>query len=168
MRYRPLGQMGVPHLLRHWAIFKRNKAIVQARMLSGRYRTEALCSHWTSNKAGHCLLYSCKGHNIKDDITHILVECESLSSTRNNMKALFSNFMMSHTHTIPVLQKFFLSTDATFQTQFLLDCSILPDIIILQQTIGHQILDDLFYLTRSWCYAIHRERLKNLNRWNPQ
>ena len=31
------------------------KAVVQARMLSGRYRTEMLRRHWSENKEGHCL-----------------------------------------------------------------------------------------------------------------
>ena len=84
------------------------------------------------------------------------------------MMAFFTSFMMSHPHTVSVIKKFLKSTDVTFQTQFLLDCSVLPDIILLQQKLGFQILEDLFYLTRSWCYAIHRERLKILNRWNPQ
>ena len=39
--------------------YEENKTTVQARMLSGRYRTEALCSHWSSNTEGLCLLTSC-------------------------------------------------------------------------------------------------------------
>ena len=31
-----------------------SKAIQQARLLSGRYRTESLCSHWSKNKDGWC------------------------------------------------------------------------------------------------------------------
>ena len=36
-----------------------NKAVVQARMLSGRYRSEGLCRFWSANPNGYCLLQSC-------------------------------------------------------------------------------------------------------------
>ena len=45
-------------------------ATVQAQMLSGRFRTEKLCSHWSKNKAGVCLLSEDCSLEI-DDIKHI-------------------------------------------------------------------------------------------------
>ena len=35
--------------------YETEKACVQARMLSGRFRTEELARHWTTNKDGYCL-----------------------------------------------------------------------------------------------------------------
>ena len=35
-------------------------------------------------------------------------------------------------------------------------------------TQGPKILDDLFYLTRTWCFSVHRYRMKMLGRWNFQ
>jgi hypothetical protein len=36
------------------------------------------------------------------------------------------------------------------------------------QAHGPAILDDLFYLTRIWCFSVHRHRMKMFGRWNFQ
>ena len=36
------------------------------------------------------------------------------------------------------------------------------------QANGKQILDELYYFTRTWCFTIHRQRMKMLGRWNFQ
>ena len=45
---------------------------------------------------------------------------------------------------------------------FLLDPSVLPEIIALTQDHGNEILNTVFYLTRSYCFSIHKSRLKLL------
>jgi hypothetical protein len=66
-------------------------ASVQAAMLSGWYRTEALCSHWSKNKRGVCLLSDfCS--NTMDDINHILTSCP-LDETRNNLIKYTENYL---------------------------------------------------------------------------
>ena len=142
-----------------------NKAIIQARMLSGRYRTERLCRFWSSNPNGSCLLPSCSDANMSDDIRHILIECPSLSPARGRLISFCEKLADDH----PILRKLifqFLYTSSTpFQTQFLLDCSSLACVIELQQSYGFYVLDRLFYLSRTWCYSIHRDRLRLLERW---
>ena len=64
--------------------FEVNKAIIQARMLSGRYMTDQLSRHWTHNKAGLCLLSGCNGYSV-GSLEHILLECPALQSTRKKM-----------------------------------------------------------------------------------
>ena len=49
------------------------KAIIQAKMLSGRYRTERLSRFWSKNKEGFCLLPSCHGNMVHEDLEHILI-----------------------------------------------------------------------------------------------
>ena len=44
--------------------------------------------------------------------------------------------------------------------QLLLDCSSLPPVISAAQIYGEQISNDLFYIGRTWCFAIHCELLK--------
>ena len=46
--------------------------------------------------------------------------------------------------------------------QFLVDPSVLPLVIILRQEHGEEVINSLFYLTRTFCYSIHRCRLKLL------
>jgi hypothetical protein len=51
------------------------KATIQAKMLSGRYRTERLMRFWSKNKEGLCLLPSCSELHLQEDLEHILVHC---------------------------------------------------------------------------------------------
>ena len=143
-----------------------NKAVVQARLLSGRYRTESICRFWSNNPNGFCLLTACSEHQTKEDVTHMLITCPSLSATRSRLRTFLKSFADNHPVVLPVVSTFLDSSDSIYQTHFILDCSTLPEIIILKQEHGFYILEDLFYLTRTWCYSIHRERLKLLGRWN--
>ena len=143
-----------------------NKATVQARMLSGRYRTEALCSHWTSNTEGGCLLPSCTRTITLEDVGHILLECESLRGIRTKMESFIAKYISTRNNIYDIAKNFLFSDDLNAKTQFLLDCSCSPDVITSSQLHGNQVLIDLFYLTRTWCYALHRERLRLLGRWH--
>ena len=54
--------------------------------------------------------------------------------------------------------------------QFLLDWSVIPELIAaVQDQIhdGDDILHHLFHLNRTWVYTLHKERMKLLGRWNP-
>ena len=146
--------------------YETNKAIVQARMLSGRYRTEGLCRFWSTNPEGTCLLPECSHLLAKEDITHILITCKSLAEVRNRLIKFFTSYSNKNPYLSSIISEFLVSTDTTFQTQFLLDCSTLPEVIILRQTYGFHILESLFYITRTWCYSLHRERLRKLDRWS--
>jgi hypothetical protein len=93
-------------------------ASVQAKMISGRFRTELLCSHWLN---------------------------------------------------LPVIKKIaleFCSPTSPHFCQFLLDCSVLPPVILAVQEHGINILDQLFQLTRTWVYTLHKARMRKLCRWN--
>jgi hypothetical protein len=50
--------------------------------------------------------------------------------------------------------------------QLLLDCSVIPEVIASSQSHGEQVLSDLFYFSRTWCFSVHRERMKRLGKWN--
>ena len=140
-------------------------ALVQARMLSGRYRTERLARFWSKNKSGCCLLPTCTGLKKSEDIEHILVHCGSLSTTRTGL-ILFTEKYGSD---LPAVVKEILSTFCNLShpnfVQFLLDCTVLPKVISAVQLHGECILNPLLRVTRSWCYSLHRERLKLLGRW---
>ena len=141
-----------------------NKAIIQAQMLSGRYRTESLCRYWSANPGGFCLLKLCL--NTKEDLTHILITCPALDNTRSRLVSFFKQYAVKNNVIHNMVTTFLESTDLAYRTQFLLDCSTIPEIILLKQNHGFYILNHLFYLSRSWCYSIHRERLRQLGKWN--
>ena len=140
------------------------KAGIQALFLSGRYRTETLCSHWSSNPGGYCLCPSCTDKHIPEDEEHIFLHCGSLSNTRHSL----AQFTVAYSKKVPHLSNIlltFTSPSHPLFVQFMLDCSVIPDVISLAQEHGDGVLSDLFKVTRAWCYSLHRERLKILGRW---
>ena len=142
------------------------KACTQARLLSGRYRTELLSSHWSSNPGGYCLCPSCDGLFIPEDIEHIFLHCDSLGTTRLRL----SNFTMKYAQDVPLLCSTILELTKPCNPlflQFLLDCSVIPKVISLCMEHGNVVLHHMFKVSRTWCYSLHRERLKLLGRWNP-
>ena len=56
------------------------KAVIQAKMLSGRYRTDQLLRHFSEND-GFCSL--CKNEDTTGSIEHLLTQCPVLTDTRN-------------------------------------------------------------------------------------
>ena len=64
-----------------------NKSTILARMISGRYRTEMLCSHWSSNKLGFCEAETCV--ETEGDLEHLLVTCPALKPDRDRIHKLW-------------------------------------------------------------------------------
>ena len=141
------------------------KAQVQALFLSGRYRTEKLSRFWSENPDGYCLCPSCKGLGIQEDLSHILLHCASLAPTRRNLATYTASSARVQPHLSQILLTFTTPSHPMF-IQFLLDCSCIPQVILLTQQHGKPALYQLFKITRTWCYSIHRERLKLLGRWS--
>ena len=129
-------------------------------MLSGCYRTDKLLRHF-SDIDGSCSL--CKDENIMGSIEHLLVHCSALTNTRINLIAnLAKNTNITEETKCLIKMHFNTSED---QMQLILDPSVLPRVISLKQTDGHQVLNELFSFSRSWCYSIHKVRLKLLGSW---
>ena len=68
-------------------------------------------------------------------------------------------------NTLALVKYFFGKNSIELVMQFLLDCSTIPEAIRCAQDHGCCIYDNLFYLSRTWCFAHHRERLKRLGKW---
>ena len=140
-------------------------ASIQAIMLSGRYRTELLCSNWSSDTDGNCQAPSCKGSAQPEDLRHILAVCNSLALVRVNLLSFTTKYCQKYPAIKPIIETYCSPTHPLF-CQFLLDCSVLPDIIRARQVTGPDLMSHLFRVTRTWCYCIHKARLKTLNRWH--
>ena len=136
------------------------KAIIQCKMLSGRYRTELLSSHWSSNVNGYCLIPLCT--SVPETLEHILLWCPSYQHVREQLQSLW----LSTPHPlIKHLTSLILSGSPQDLMQFLLDPSTHPHLILLNQRYGDQPMKIVFHLTRTWCFSIHKERAKLLGRW---
>ena len=73
--------------------FEVRKAVVSARMLSGRYRTDILISHWNnSNPLGLCRLPGCEGET--GTLTHILLHCPALGEARARALSHWKAFLV--------------------------------------------------------------------------
>ena len=138
-----------------------SKAVVQAQFLFSRYRSEHLCRHWSKNTQGWCLSSTC--YRQSETIEHILVTCPAHSEARNRLQRLW---LSSADPLILKLASDALSSPPNSFLQFVLDCSTVPAVIAANQTYGKKVFQSLFHLTRTWCFTIHKERMKMLDRWN--
>ena len=139
-------------------------ATVQAQMLSGRFRTEELCSNWSQNKSGVCLLSS-ECSSTVENLQHILSECSALQPTRDKLYKFSEDYSKKFPVITELVRSLCKQSSPSF-SQFLLDCSSLPSVIIAVQLHGDEIYHHLFHITRSWVYSLHKTRMKLLGRWN--
>ena len=143
--------------------FEVRKAVIVARMLSGRYRTDRLARHWSrTNPSGLCKLLGCTGKEM-GDLQHILLYCPALSVTRSSQLKLWSKLMASRQYLSPIIAPLTLQ-EGTF-VQLLLDPSSIPSVISANQ-VRSDVLPCCFYLSRTWVYAIHLKRTKLQKLWN--
>ena len=138
-----------------------HKAVVQAKMLSGRYVTDKLARHWRQNTSGICSIPGCTGQDI-GSLEHMLLFCPALSDVRHRVIQLCHR-VSSESEVLKNILSFYLNGQTTdIVMQFLLDCSVLPAVIKLRQNGSTDIVENLFYITRTWCYSIHRSRMTKI------
>ena len=142
------------------------KACCQARMISGRFRSCWLTRHWSGDKSGSCSLTSCRLNPTPGTLSHIIIECEDLSPARQRIFSLWADYLKDKPYLLPVVRRYTVECSVSEHLQFVLDCSVLPDVIVLHQKLGKMVHDSLFYLTRSLCYSIAKTRSKLLGNWN--
>ena len=141
--------------------FEVNKAIVQAKMLSGRYVTDKLSRHWSHNKSGICCLPGCSGQET-GSLEHLMLFCPALSTTRSSLLDLSLSVASESNLISDIILSAINEPSVEIRMQFLLDCSSIPAVQRLKQSSNHHFISRLFYLTRTWCYSIHRARMTKL------
>ena len=94
---------------------------------------------------GHCKLSpTCQ---VTEDTNHILRTCSALRQTRDKLM----NFTETYCTCQPVvgtLVRTYCKTECRLFCQFLLDCSVLPDVIAAVQMHGEVVLTHLFNISR--------------------
>ena len=134
--------------------------ITQLRMLSGRYRVGSLLRHFSATNSGICEL--CESET--EDLPHLLVpRCPKLQNRREALLEFSFSILSKSEEAMNIFDKLMASNEHT-KVQFLLDCSVFPEVIHASQK-DSKLLSLLFKVTRTWCYSMHRARLKMLNRW---
>ena len=139
--------------------FEVNKTMIQARMLSGMYITDQLAIYWrTQNPAGFCLLPGCSNQTV-GSLEHILLQCPAMHITRRTMLNICHDIREKFPEIRNFMNAVLTTNHPEIMVQFLLDCYTLPSVILLQQTFGPEVLKPLFYVSRRWCYSVHRKRM---------
>ena len=106
------------------------------------YGFSVLSRHWSANPNGHCLFPSCNRLGISEDVEHILLYCPSLSKTRASLAKFTLDYSRDQPHIQSTLLTYKNPTNPLY-VQFLLDCSVIPEVISLTQVHGK---DTLFKL----------------------
>ena len=141
------------------------KARIQLLFLANQYPTNSNTRHWSvRNPLGFCTHPPCLEKRIVETREHILLECPAYVNTRHNqfLMCLETKNPVAH----QIITRVFFSYSTRMLMQFLLDCSVMSDVISAVQKSGNLLLKDLFFLTRSWCFALHRQRMRRLGCWN--
>ena len=125
-------------------------ATVQAQMLSGRYRTESLYSHWRIHSKGVCLL-SPACSTTTEDLQHILSNCCVLTLTRDKLMDFTVKYCSQVPTCISQLIHEYTNIANKYFHQFLIDCSTLPAVISATIAHGPDVHHHLFNITRTWC-----------------
>jgi hypothetical protein len=133
------------------------KAVSQARLLSGRYRVEALSCHWTPwNRNGLCSLPDCWGTDSSHQgtVEAFLLSCPSLGAARTALEQYTVN-QIEENGVVQAVVHQCLEDDSV---QFWLDCSTMPSVISAVQQHGEGLLAALFKLSRNYCHGFHEAR----------
>ena len=143
--------------------FEVKKAVISARMLSGRYRTDRLTRFWSkSNPRGLCRLPGCTGE--EGSIQHILLFFPALAPSRTKQIKHWSSFLVPRPWLFPVVAHYTLGSPEQ-HLQFLLDPSTLP--LVISSSREHpDILRSSLYLSRTWNFVLYLEREKTMKQWN--
>ena len=141
--------------------FEVHKAVVQARMLSGRYITDRLSRHWRHNKTGICTIPGCTGLDI-GSLEHYLLFCPALSQARSKVVSLMEKVAAESDLIGNIFEKAFTNQTPEHTVQFILDCTSFPDIILLEQSGNISLVSRIFHVCRTWCYTLHRSRMNKL------
>ena len=142
--------------------YETNKACIQAKYLSGRFRTDKLLSHFSKANSIFCQLHP--EQPMVGDLEHHLVLCPALEERRSLLFEYWDSLTSCSTPCRDIITNIKSSPLKIF-IQFILDCSVLPQVISATQKHGDVILNTLFKATRTYCYSMYRERLKRLDRW---
>ena len=108
-----------------------------------------------------CLIPGCSTQDV-GSLEHLLLHCTALEEPRNRMIELCLDVVKDAPVLRDLIQDVLHNPDYNQLMQLLLDCSVLPCVITLKQSHGLDLLHHLFYISRNWCYSIHRKRMNLL------
>ena len=140
-----------------------SKSTTLAVMMSGRYRTDYLCRHWSQdNISGFCRAATCS--QVLGTLEHLLISCPFHDPTRTSLKQM----LIDRSAELPELHAFVqqvLASPPPIKLQFILEPQAFPQIRNLFNCLGQPAIDLTCYLVRTYAFYIHRQRQICLGRW---
>ena len=151
-----------PHPMYEHAVtsYQVNKCVTVARLLSGRFRTRSLLRHFYPDKvSGLCELC----FEEYEDIPHIILpKCTILKDKVATLYTFAQDTLSNCKAAAHIFENIVISgKDDNLKVQFLLDPSVIPQVITATQ-IDKCVLPELFKVTTTWCYSLVRTRRKHL------
>ena len=140
--------------------FEVNKAIIMATMMSGRYKTDYLSRHWNpENPLGLCM--HCGNISRKTGtLFHYFVECEHFQEMRERIYQAWETRLEDNSYVLNM----FNQRKHTPKSFFCLLIDPSSDSEIIHGTQMQMFsFNPTFHLCRTFCYAIHRQRIKLLS-----
>ena len=134
--------------------FECSKSTILARMASGRYRTEVLCRHWSTNRGGHCRAASCT--QTPGTLEHLLVVCPTLETVRERQFSMWLERSVMFPTLHSTIRDVLSSNEAT-KVQFIIEPLAFPQLTNCYKIHGQRFIEQLSYLTRTFAFYIHRE-----------
>ena len=121
--------------------------------------------HWSRGSTGNCEIPGCSDE--PGTLLHLATgQCPSLTAAKSKVVLLWKDFLTTNPVLFPLVSDISLGDQSHFLS-FLVDPSTNPSVISLIQTNKPELdlLNKLFYLTRTWLYTLHKERLSLLGLW---
>ena len=102
--------------------------------------------------------------NLIGDLEHHLLFCQALQPARNRLYSIWSQKLHYLGPLLEVFHGLFNNATKDF-IAFLLNPSANSEIIRLSQVHGQWVLENAMYLTRTFVYTIHKEKLILSGEW---
>ena len=132
-------------------------ACVQAKMLSGNYRSDAVLSKFSKTDNPSCKLPGCSSP--LSDVTHLLSgTCPPLKESLLQGLKRGLSYLSSFPHLLPPILSILQSFDTTAWVQMVLDPSVHWYFIQIRQHFGKSSLWPIFRFSRTVIWSVHKKR----------
>jgi len=122
---------------------------------------DPVLKHFSPSHNGDCELC---GQEL-EDLSHLLVpRCPHLLERKALLIEYAKTVLSSSEVCLSIFSNILDNGNEDEQVQLFLDCSAIPCVISANQD-DSTVIPLLFRVRRTWCYSLHRTRLKLLNRW---
>ena len=131
-----------------------SKSSILSKMVSGRYRSEMLCRHWSDNRAGYCRAPTCQ--RVPGTLEHLLVSCPALTPIREKLYCMLLEKSVMFPPLHSTIRQLLKSSDEQI-VQFILEPLSFPIIAHFAKFHGPNFISHLSYLNRTFAFYIDRK-----------